>query len=259
MTWARPSALPPRDLLWQIMRRDLRSRNRRTILGVFWVILGPLLATTVIVISLSGIFAGTLGGLSEYAVYTLSGVVFVQFTSFGLSGVSNAISAARGIISKVATPPLLFPLASVLSACITWSITSIYVVTANVVVAGEAPSPMLFLAMGSYALFLLGCGLLISVVNVHYEDATSILPIVVQGLTFLTPVFYSSDIWSPLVASVLEKNPLYWYLQMYRSGVGVGPSPDLMVVGVAVAAALGAAVFGIALHLRMWPRLVRSL
>ncbi len=251
--------LPSRDLLWQIIRRDLRSRNRRTILGVFWVILGPLLATTVIVISLSGIFAGTLGGLSDYAVYTLSGVVFVQFTSFGLSGVSNSISAARGIISKVATPALLFPVATMLSACLTWTITTIYVILANLVVTGAWPSPIVLVAMLAYAMFLFGCGLLIAVVNVHYEDATSVLPIVVQGLTFLTPIFYSPEIWSPAVAAVLEKNPLYWYLQMYRSGVGVGEAPDLAMVAAALGAAALTAVCGVVVHLRMWPRVVRSL
>lgn len=259
MAWARPAALPPADLLWQIVRRDLRSRNRRTILGVFWVILGPLLATTVIVISLSGIFAGSVGGLSEYAIYTLSGVVFVQFTSFGLSGVSNSVSAARGIVSKMSTPALLFPTASILSACLTWVITSLYVVIANRVITSSWPNPMAVTAIAAYALFLFGCGLLISVVNVQYEDATSILPIVVQGLTFLTPVFYSPDIWSPAVANILEKNPLYWYLQLYRYGVGVAEAPAVSVTVAAIAAAVALAVVGVAVHLRMWPKIVRSL
>jgi ABC-2 type transport system permease protein len=223
------------------------------------VILGPMLATTVVVISLSGIFAGSLGGISDYAVYTLSGVVFVQFTSFGLSGVANSITASRGIISKMSTPSLLFPLASGLSALITWAITTTYVVVVNFVITNRFPSPLVIFFCLIYGLFLFGLGLLISTLNVHYEDVTSILPIAVQGITFLTPIFYSPDIWPPRIAEILTLNPIYWFLQLYRYGVGVGPPPSLSMTLEAIAIAIFALALGFFVHVRAWSRVVRSL
>lgn len=253
-------AINPRlDLLWEIVKRDLRSRNRRTILGVFWVILGPLLATSVIVLSLSGIFAGQFGSLSDYAVYTLSGVVFVQFTSFALIGTANSVLSARGIVTKMATPALLFPYAAIISALISWLVSTGYLIVMNLVVSGRLPDPLLLVALPSYALFLLGVGLMVAAIHTRYEDVGTVLPWLIQGLLFLTPVFYSSDIWPPAVRNILVLNPIYWYLLTFRSAVGVGDAGSTMVVALSVVAAVSVAAIGVGVHVRAWPRLVRAL
>lgn len=218
---------PPFDLLWLVVKRDLRTRNRRTVLGVTWIILAPILATSVIVVSLSGVLSGTFGNLGTYSVYTLSGVVFVQISSTGLIGITTSLTGNRGVLTKIRVPRLLFPTASLFSAGIVWLATTTYVIAFAISLSGSLPNIFLPLGMFLYLLFLLGIGVVLASFNARYEDVSSFLPVALQSLVFLTPIFYSPDIWPENFARVLTFNPFYWFVSIYRHGLGIEPELNI--------------------------------
>lgn len=247
------SSFPTLDALLQVTRRDLVTRYRRSSLGLIWLFIAPLLTSLVMVLAFSGIFKVPGSQLGSYAFYVLSGVVFVQFVSVGLGGITGSITGARGVITKVRVPPFLFPLASLLTATVTLLIGLAYVVALGLFV-GYYPTVQLVLALGVMLTFVLGTGILLADLNSRREDVQLALPIVIQALLYLTPVFYPESIWPPEYAWVFELNPLVSVLRIFRQGLGY--SDGVPTVSYVIALGMSAVLMFVSfwVHKRLWHR-----
>lgn len=249
----------PLDLFLQVTRGDLKSRYRRSVLGLFWLFGSPLLTSAVLIAAFAGIFRPPDQPLTTYAAYVMSGVVFIQFVNGSVTTVASSLMAASGYITKVRTPSLLYPASSLAFSIVGLSVGLIYVLLLSGM-GGHTPTLMLPLALLGILALCFGVGLILCVVRTRLDDTAMVIPVVLQSLTYLTPIFYPQSIWPEQLAPFLSLNPLVPLLGAFRLGLGIDSEP---VLAIPLAGALSFSVLslflGLFVHIRTWPRSVARL
>lgn len=224
-----------RYLVQEIVRKNIKLQYRNSFLGMFWTFLQPLLTMIVLVLVFGGLFGSSSSGVVCYPVYVLCGRLvyecFSQSTKRGMRSIRNSAS----VIKKVYVPKYIYPLSNMIANFVTFliSLSVLIVVFAFFYIFQREKYPDLVLSwnmLGLVApillLFLLsiGCGMILSVLNVFFKDIEYIYDVFCMLLFYLTPVFYKvSNLklsggkeWFLLV---LKLNPLYWICDLFRSCV----------------------------------------
>jgi ABC-2 type transport system permease protein len=211
-------------LIGQMVRRDIVTRYKRSILGVAWTMLNPL----GIMIVLAIVFQQVFGGTKSYAAYVLSGLAAWNFFSQATTSAISQLVWGSGLLKKIYVPKTIFAL----SATGTGAVNLVLILVPLVVVmlmtgvpltpaALLLPIPILFLAM-----FTLGIGLLISTIAVYYADVVEMYQIILTAWLYLSPVIYTVDklpdvfrIW------IIRLNPLYHLITLFRAPIYNGRVP----------------------------------
>lgn len=179
-----------RELIKNLVVRDLRVRYRNSVLGVLWSLLNPLLMTLVFT------FVFTLMlpqyEIKDYPVFFMCGFLPWSFLSTSLTGATGSIVGNAHLIKKVYFPREILPLAQVLSNLVNY-VLALVVLFAMVIVFRIKLTPALLMLpfiILAQTMFILGMAFLLSTANVFYRDTQHILEIVLQAWFFLTPIFY---------------------------------------------------------------------
>jgi ABC-type polysaccharide/polyol phosphate export permease len=215
-----------RGLLRILVVRDAILRYKRSILGVWWTLLNPLLRMVVMWAVLSGIFHVRPIGV-PYIVYLLSGVLVVTFFEQAVMTAGSSIVNSSGVLSKVYVPPQLFALSAVLAAVVTL-VASLLVLAVILLATGVGirwtafliPVPLIALLM-----LATGCGLMLAVIAVRLHDALDFTVVLLQLTTFVTPTFYLLASVSQPARTLIEANPLTQILTLLRDLIYVGRLP----------------------------------
>ncbi len=224
-----------RYLVQEIVRKNIKLQYRNSFLGIFWTFLQPLLTMIVLVLVFSNVFGSSSSGVVCYPIYVLCGRLiyecFTQSTKRAMRSIRNSAS----VIKKVYVPKYVYPLSNVLANFVTFliSLTVLVVVFAFFYIFQHGQYPdlvlsweFLLLIVPLMLLFLLsiGCGMILSVLNVFFKDIEYIYDVFCMLLFYITPVFYKlSNLHLASSASwfgfVLKLNPLYWITDLFRSCV----------------------------------------
>lgn len=234
-------------LLRLLVQRDLTVRYKRSMLGVWWTLLNPLLTVAVMWAVFSTIFRFEIPGDIPYVVYVLSGVMLITFFSQGVVASGSSIVGSAGILSKVYVPAEVFAVAPALAALVNFGINILLLLVVQLI-AGVgipltvllAPVPLLFLAM-----FVAGLGMMVASLAVAYRDVLDIVGVLLTLAMYATPGFYPVTIVPDQFLFLIYLNPLYSYLEVFRGLIyGASFAPGWMwavMVGTACAALLGGA------------------
>jgi ABC-2 type transport system permease protein len=236
-----------RDLIGALISRDLRVRYRRSVIGFLWTMLHPLLTMAVLTVVFSYVFRFN---VENYPVYALTGVLFWNFFSQGITASMNSLRGNAALLTKLPVPKAVFPVATVLSGLVNL-VFALVPMLLIVGMTGHAVTPaILFLPVAILvaATFTLGAGLFLSPLAAFFTDIVEMVGILLGLLMYLTPVFYPVSILPDEVRWIVQLNPVRSVLELFRTPIYAGqlPSPlDLAVaVGIAVAVlAVGALVF----------------
>ena len=225
------SSLPNLELLGVLVRRELFSRFRRHRLGSSWIFLSPLLTSVVMIAAFYGIFGVSSGSLTNYSFYVLSGVTLVQFINASLINISASVNNAKGIYSRIKVPFLTFPIAVSITQVIYFGIGIIYCLVLLLAIPQKSLNLLqLALSMIALALFLNGIGMSLVVFSSKYPDTHTFLPILLQALTYISPIFYPETIWPDAVRKVLIWNPFLYFIRSFRDSFVTGSSYNLSIV-----------------------------
>jgi lipopolysaccharide transport system permease protein len=213
--WARN-----RELLIELVRRDLKARYRGSNLGVAWSLLNPLLYMIVYTVVFSKFVRFPTGG-APYPVYLLSGLLAWNFFSQALSASCASILANSALVKKVAFPRVLLPLAAVLAAFVNYLISLALLIPLVVFFRVEIGLPLILLPAIALVMFGLGLGfgLILSAINVYFRDIEYLLNLALQIGFFMTPIVYQLDLVLKQAGSsrttevfrwILYVNPMTW-------------------------------------------------
>jgi ABC-type polysaccharide/polyol phosphate export permease len=183
-----------RELIKNLVIRDLKVRYKNSVLGVLWSLLNPLLMTLVFTV----VFTLMLPRNSQpnYPVFFLCGFLPWSFNSATISAATGSIVSNANIIKKVYFPREILPLADVLANLVHF-LVALVVLFGMILVSGIRLTPaalMMPLILLAQVMFTTGIAFVLSAANVFYRDTKHILQVVVQAWFFLTPVFYPIDI-----------------------------------------------------------------
>ena len=226
-------------LMGQLISRDFKVKYKRSVLGVLWSILQPILMMTVMAIVFSQMFKFKVEGIN-YLVYLMTGIVMFNYFSEATSGAMASVVSNFGLINKVYIPKYVFPIAKCLFCGINFVLTLIPwfgIILLSYVGLGDYTChlnvwyiliPYVFLC---FFLFALGIGFILSCVSVFLRDMFYIYSIVLTIWNYMTPVFYSIEILPIKLQSIFKLNPLYLYITGIRSIVLSGQRPSLTQLG----------------------------
>ena len=232
-----------RFLIRQLVGRDFKTKYKRSVLGVFWSFLNPLLTMAVQYVVFSSLFRFD---QPYYQVYLIVGIVFFNFFTEATGMALGSIIGNAGLITKVYVPKYIYPLTRVLSSLVNLVISLIPLLLVTVV-SGIVPTKAYLLvpfALVCLAVFSLGIGLLLAALMVFFRDVQFLWGVLSMIWMYLTPIFYPASILPKSVAWVLNVNPLYYFITFARTCFMDGISPEPIMYIQCFLMAMGALLVG---------------
>lgn len=225
-------------ILISLVSKDFKLKYRRSILGVAWSVLNPLLMMIVLSAVFSVVFRG--GDVEPFPVYLILGQTLFSFMSDATSGAMGSIVGSASLIKKIRISKMLFPLEKVVFALVNFAISLIAVVLVMVFFRVGPTVNLLFIPLLLFYLFMfnLGLGLLLSALSVFFRDIMHLWGVILTAWTYATPLFYSASILPPWMLTVMKFNPMYYYVNYFREismwGVTPGLKENLICLGSAI-------------------------
>ena len=215
-----------KNLLNELVRRDIKVRYRKSVLGLLWTVLNPLLMMVVITIVFSTLFKQN---IPNFPIYYLAGSLIFSFNSESTSNALYAIISNASLIKKVYIPKYLFPLSKILSGLVNLGFSLVAMVIVMFVTDAPFHSTMLLLPIPIFYTFLFstGLGLLLSAYTVFFRDIAHFYGVFILAWTYFTPIFYPVDILPATAMKFMKLNPMYYYVTYMRNIVIDGVFPSL--------------------------------
>lgn len=235
---------PYRDLVSELVKRELRVRYRRSLIGFAWTMLQPLLMMLVLQVAFSSIFRFD---LYNYPVYVLSGLLFWNFFSQSILTSMNSLRNNSRLIQKLPVPKSVFPLSVVISGVINLGL-ALVPLFGLLLVTGHPLGPSLLFLPVSVAIamiFTIGAGLLLAPLSVFFFDVVELVGVALQLLMFLTPIMYPMSIVPADYEWMVRYNPLRSILEVFRDPIYHSKVPPLSHLSVALGLALVVLAVGI--------------
>ena len=209
-----------RDVVLLLIRRELRVRYRRSLLGMWWTLLTPMLEMAVLWIVFSRVFRFSTPG-RPYVVYLLAGVIMAALVRNTIVGVGSVLGVNGALLGRIPIAPQLFALAKAAELLIAFFV-SVGPLVAIMVIVGPGLSvgmPLLVVPAILAGCFALGVGLALAPVAIRFPDAIVLVGILLTLVTYLAPVFYPLSIVPSAYRWVVEINPLTCYVDGFRAAL----------------------------------------
>ena len=207
------------DLIWLLVKRDLIVRYRRSFMGMAWSLITPIATSVVLYFVLSSVFKSRLSGGSGYAAFLMAGVIAINFLNQGGTGAGFAFYANQGVITKVKTELLIYPVISVLGSFITFLLGIIPLLLFLILEHRTLRFTILLIPIigCSLSFFILGLGVHVAVLSSRYQDIQGIMSVVYNILGYATPMIYPLNVVHGILKTFVQLNPLTEYVQIIRS------------------------------------------
>ena len=214
-----------RFLIKQLVDRDFKAKYKRSVLGVFWSFLNPLLNMAVQYVVFSNLFKFD---IPNFPVYLLCGNVIFTYFSESCGMALTSIVGNASLITKVYVPKYIYPLTRILSSLINLLISMIPLIVVALI-SGLLPVPAYILSLYAFvclALFCLGMGLFLSAAMVFFRDIQFLWNVLTTIWMYLTPIFYPVSALPEAAQRIVMMNPLYYYVTFVRTCIIGGMSPE---------------------------------
>ena len=183
-----------RELLVNLVRKDLKVKYKSSVLGFLWSLLTPAMLLVVYYF----VFSVLLGsGIPRFPIYLLSGLLAWNLFNVGLVSATGSVVASSGIVNKVWFPREVLPLSAIGAALVHFFLQGIVMVLTLLVFRHPiewAYLPLLPLALAVLLIFCAAVGILMSAVNVYLRDMQHLVEVALLPWFFCTPIVYSYDL-----------------------------------------------------------------
>lgn len=236
-----------KNLLKELVRRDVKTKYRRSVLGMLWSVLNPLGMMIIMSIVFSHVFRSN---IENFPVYLMCGQVIFNFYNEASTVAMSSVLGNASLIKKVYVPKYLFPVSKVCS-CFVNLVTSFIALVIVIVATGTKLSwtaLLVFIPVIYVFVFSLGMGLMLSALVVTFRDLQHLYGILITAWMYMTPIFYPVDMLPEWVADLVRLNPLANFIEMFRDVIlyNVVPSGILQakcIVSCVVTLGLGLWIF----------------
>jgi len=230
-------------LFEELVKRDFKKKYKRTILGMAWSVLSPLLTLLVMKMVFSNFFGRN---TEHYTTYLFCGnLIFSYFSESTSQGMSSLVSNS-GIFTKVNVPKYLFLMSKNVQTLINFGLTMCVFVVFCVLDRIVFTWKLIFLLYPIILLLLFnfGMGLILSALFVFFQDIQYLWSVFTMLLMYMSAIFYTIDSYSYTVQCLFLLNPVYLFIRYFRKIVIDATIPTvwfhlLMLVDVAIVLGLG--------------------
>jgi ABC-2 type transport system permease protein len=214
-----------RDLVFQLIYRDIVARYKRSVLGVAWTMLNPLGTMVIIMVVFSQLFHS----LENYSTYVLSGLIVWNFFSQTTTASMQQTVWGASLFNRIYLPRTTFMVSALGTGLVNFLLSMIPLGLIMVITGVLFTKAILILPLSIFLLasFALGIGLLVSSIVIFFSDITDMYYIALTAWMYLTPIFYPPEILPDTYRTrILEINPMYHLIQMFRLPIYEGKFPE---------------------------------
>jgi ABC-2 type transport system permease protein len=236
-------AIRYRDLIAQLVSRDVKTRYKRSVLGIAWTMLNPLLMMIVLTLVFSHLFRFE---VPHYPIYLVSALILWNFFAQSTIAATHQMRAGGSLLTKVYVPRTVFAIAAVGTGLVNLFLAILPLLFLCVILGVPLTPSLLWLPIpiALVAAFSLGIGLLISTIAVPFPDVIDMYEVVLTAWYFATPIIYPISMLAPDVAAWLPWNPMYHFVELFRDPIYSGVRPPLADVAPAAAFSIFALMLG---------------
>ena len=233
-------------LLKQLVKRDLTSKYKDSVLGILWSFLNPLFIMLVFTAIFSMLFGRQ---IENYPVYFLSGRVIFDFYNSATKGAMQSIRSNANLLKKIYVPKYMFTVSKVCYEFINFLISFVILFGVMLITGASFHITSIFaiLPIGLLIIMIFGIGLILAVCNTYFSDIGHLYNVFALILMYASALFYPIEIVPARVQIIFSLNPLYSAITCFREAVVYGVIPDLWTL--AYLAVFAFAVLGIGILL----------
>ncbi|HIE57380.1 MAG TPA: ABC transporter permease [Anaerolineales bacterium] len=215
-----------RDLLQLLVANSIKTRYKRSALGVLWTLLNPLLTTIVLTIAFSQLFRFK---MENYPVYLLSGLIAWNFFSQTLTQIMNTVIWGSNLVKRIYVPRTIFAISVVGNGLVnlTLALVPLFVIMAFMGQPWSWTLLLLPLATVVLAMFTTGLSLLLATFAVYFVDLVEMIKILLMAWFYLTPIIYPLEAVPPHYAWLIRLNPMSYMIEIFRGLIYNGTLPNL--------------------------------
>jgi ABC-type polysaccharide/polyol phosphate export permease len=225
------------QLIRLLVGRELTLRYKRSVIGIGWTLLNPMLTSFVLWVVFSFVFASRLPGTQQYAPYLMAGILLITFFNQGVTISAESIASNGLVLTKIYVPPQVFPISTALAGLVNFFIGMIPL-TIVCLISGQSIAwtmPLVLVVGVCLALLTAGIGLTLSIMYIRYDDM------------------------SPKLQQVIQMNPLTSYLDIFRWAFSNNASATLSDWLFMFSTSILSIIIGTTVFKKFWPRTVAML
>ena len=213
-------------LLRELVVRDIKVKYRKSVLGIVWSLLNPLLMMIVISFVFGNLFKSE---IPNFPLYYLTGYLLFNYVSEVTTNGLFSITGNASLIKKVYVPKYLFTLSKAASSTIIFifSLLALIIVIPVLKVKLHMSIIALPLLLFYVFLFVSGLALILSTASVFFRDIVHLWNVIMTAWMYATPLFYPISIIPDNIIWLFRLNPLYYYINYFRNIVLYGNFMDL--------------------------------
>lgn len=235
-----------RQMIFSLVRKDLRGRYKGSVLGFLWTFINPLFQLLVYTIAFSFIIPSP---VEKYYLHLFVALIPWIFFSSSVQGGANSIIASKDLVSKIYFPREVIPI-SYVTSCFVNMLLCFVIIFIVVIFSGVGLNPLAILCLPIIMIveyiMALGMAMLFSAITVYFRDMEHILSIVTMAWIYLTPVLYPIDtIQNETIQKLFYINPMTSVIVAYRDILYYARVPDLSTLLIAF-------LFGIVILFAGW-------
>ena len=217
-------------LLYELVARDFKVKYKRSVLGVLWSLLYPVLTMTVMTLVFSNMFRVSMPDVN-YLVYLMSGLIIFNYYSEASNLAMSSVVGNFSLINKVYIPKYIFPLSKCIFVGINFLLTliplyAIILLTGTGINIHHLLLPYAFLCL---FLFTVGMGFILATISVFLRDMFYIYGVMITLWMYMTPIMYDFAMIPAKLQFIFKLNPLYWFIYFTRDVILYNQVPSLNV------------------------------
>ena len=202
-------------LFEELVKRDFKKKYKRTVLGMAWSILSPLLMLLVMRLVFTQFFGRN---MEHYTTYLFCGNLVFSFFSESTGQGMQSLMGNAGIFTKVNVPKYLFLLSKNVQSLLNFGLTLVvfFVFCLLDGITFTWKFALLFYPICSLLLFNIGVGLILSAMFVFFRDIQYLWSVFTQLLMYMSAIFYTIDSYPQMMQSLFLLNPVYLFIRYFR-------------------------------------------
>lgn len=219
-----------------------KVRYQRSVLGLFWTLLNPLMSLAI----LSIVFGNIIGqNIPNYHIYLFCGVVPFSFFQQTVMGCSKSLIVSESAVKQSCMPLIVYPIITLCFQIVEMLCTLVGVFLILLFMGIELSLPLVLLPVHIVllAVFSFGLALIAMTLTTYFRDFEHFLSVFFRGLYFISPVLLTPKMLGKY-SVLMTINPVTYYLNLFRSGIYYGQWPDTTSWGVSIGFAIAAFAVG---------------
>ena len=226
-----------RGLVHELVIRDIKVRYKRSVLGMIWTMLAPLLN----MIALTLVFSAILKtAIDNYPVYFMAGQIFWSFFAQTTTAAASQSQSSNDMAKRTFIPRSVFVAAVVGGGLVNLALSLVPLILIIAATGFPLHATWIFLPVSILitTIFSAGASLILFTITSRFSDVREMYTVLVQTWFFLTPIVYHPSIVPLRFRVALWLNPLYYLVQVFRKPIydGTIPAASLVLVSLALSA-----------------------